>query len=458
MKTPAATREPVSALKRSAWGMFILLLACVGGVWDGCDSRPQKARKLPNESQVRTFFAAKEKQAKRLAEEDAVFWKERNPKHPPVSPEVWRYFDAARQGDWTTVERLYRGMARRCYHFAAKEEDVDQRLSSLAWQPVNETFRFYEQCALTNPKHALAFGREILDSMPRGSVYVGNSDAGRFVVTALCRDQTAGDPVFVITLNGFTDDLYLRYLALMHEPRLRVLSGEDMQQAFEIYRKDAELRLNEHRLLPSERVWRDSNGVVQVAGYTAVLEVAGYALKACLEKNPDRQFFMEAVGVPEWLYPHLLPHGPILRVSREAFPELGAEVLKRDKEYWSGRFAPLIGNWLTEETPLSQLCDFVEKVHVRRDLTGFSGDREFIETSYGWHGGAEHIGAVGFVGNARASIGEVFHWRGFRAKTPEGSPASGRGLRVSASLRRRSASLHCGQKAHRDARLATPLR
>jgi tetratricopeptide (TPR) repeat protein len=59
-------------------------------------------------------------------------------------------------------------------------------------------------------------------------------------------------------------------------------------------------------------------------------------------------------------------------------PELTEETFQRDRHFWQQYSERLIGHWITEETTVEEICQFVERVYVRRDYTGFTGDRKFI--------------------------------------------------------------------------------
>ena len=43
-------------------------------------------------------------------------------------------------------------------------------------------------------KYSTAFGRDIIASIPLGSIYFSGSDPGRFIVSAMCHSQIDGDP------------------------------------------------------------------------------------------------------------------------------------------------------------------------------------------------------------------------------------------------------------------------
>jgi hypothetical protein len=57
---------------------------------------------------------------------------------------------------------------------------------------------------------------------------------------------------------------------------------------------------------------------------------------------------------------------------------LTEEIMQRDHLFWSKYSDRLVGNWITYDTTAKELCDFVEKVYLRHDYSGFKGDPKFI--------------------------------------------------------------------------------
>ena len=74
------------------------------------------------------------------------------------------------------------------------------------------------------------------------------------------------------------------------------------------------------------------------------------------------------------MYPHLEPHGLIMKINRQPLPELSEAVVQRDHEYWTHYLQPMIGDWLNYDTPVREITAFAEKVCLKRDLRGFKGD------------------------------------------------------------------------------------
>jgi thioredoxin-like negative regulator of GroEL len=78
------------------------------------------------------------------------------------------------------------------------------------------------------------------------------------------------------------------------------------------------------------------------------------------------------------MYPHLVPAGIIMKIERQPVAELSEEVIRRDHDYWSQYSARLIGDWITYDTPVSEVVDFVRRTYRRRDLSQFKGDPKFV--------------------------------------------------------------------------------
>src|SRR5687767_10175144 len=116
---------------------------------------------------------------------------------------------------------------------------------------------------------------------------------------------------------------------------------------------------------------------VQVQGQVAVMAINGLLTKVIFERNPNNEFYVEESFPLEWMYPHLTPFGVIMKINRQPVPELTEEMLRRDHEFWSKYSERLIGNWITYDTSVKEIADFVERVYLRKDFRGFKGDLKF---------------------------------------------------------------------------------
>jgi hypothetical protein len=163
-------------------------------------------------------------------------------------------------------------------------------------------------------------------------------------------------------------------------------SPEDSGNCFNEYIYDAHRRLqhdaqfpNEPRLLkPGEDVHQDDNGRVQVSGQVAVMSINGLLTKVIFDKNPHHEFYVEESFPLDWMFPYLEPFGVIMRINRHPIQELSQEVIDKDHAFWSEYTRRTIGNWITYDTSVKQVCDWAEDVYLRHDLSHFTGDPKFV--------------------------------------------------------------------------------
>src|SRR5437764_4109431 len=133
------------------------------------------------EGRLKKFFADKREHAAALAKKQ----------NEPMASGMRSFLEAGESGDWKTVAENYWD-------------------SSVVGQTVRECYGAYEQFVQGEEKYVTFFGREILDSMPRGSIYLGGTDPGRWLPMAFCKSHAGADPVFVLTQSGLVDPVYLK--------------------------------------------------------------------------------------------------------------------------------------------------------------------------------------------------------------------------------------------------------
>jgi tetratricopeptide (TPR) repeat protein len=189
-----------------------------------------------------------------------------------------------------------------------------------------------------------------------------------------------------------------------------IATPDDSSRCFNEYLADAgkraqhdQLHPNEPRQLrPGEGVMYDTNsGRVQVSGQVSVMAINGLITKVMFDHNPTNEFFVEESFPLEWMYPHLTPFGVIMKINREPLAALPEDVLERDHAFWTRYSERLIGNWITYDTPVKEIAEFAEKVYLRRDFSGFKGDRRFVRDDQ----------AQKAFSKLRSSIGGVYFWR-----------------------------------------------
>ena len=196
------------------------------------------------------------------------------------------------------------------------------------------------------------------------------------------KSQVNADPFFLLTQNALADGTYLDYLQSMYGDKIYIATHQDSQKCFQDYTEDAKRRLQNHQLKPGEDVKLGSDGQIQVSGQVAVMAINGLLAKVIFDRNTNREFYVEASFPLDWMYPYLEPHGLILKINRQPLWELSGETARRDHDYWTKYVTPLIGDWLNDDTSVQDVTQFDEKVFLRHDFTGFTGDLGVVQNDY----------------------------------------------------------------------------
>jgi len=350
-----------------------LLIAILGiGLCAGGCAKKQSAMwdsfKNPETvTQLKSFVAEKEAQANAATNE--------------VPSEFQAFFAAAAKGDWLTVSNAFVEFRKHAgqYEHSGK---TDERLRGTAWQAVLEVWGALDAFGEGDEKYSAMFGNDIIQSIPAGSIYFGGTDPGRFIVTALQKSHVKADPFFTLTQNAMADSSHLDYLRGMYGDKIHVPTTNDSQKCFQDYVEDAQKRLQNHQLRPGEDVRTGPDGKIQVSGQVAVMEINGLMVKIIFDKNPDREFYIEESFPFDWMKPYLEPHGLILKINHQPLPGLSDEIVEQDHDYWRGLVRPMIGDWLNDDTPVSEIAAFAKKTFGKQDFSGFKGDPRFIQNAY----------------------------------------------------------------------------
>src|SRR5208283_700707 len=197
-------------------------------------------------------------------------------------------------------------------------------------------------------------------------------------------------------------------------------SPADSQECFQQYTEDVARRQQLNQLKPGEDVHVDPSGRVQVSGQVAVMMINGLLCKVIFDHNPTNEFFVEESFPLDWMYPYETPFSVIMKIHRQPLPELSDDVFKKDHAFWSEYSKRFIGNWITYDTSIQQIADFVDKVYLHGNFSGFTGDRKFIRDDDGQKA----------FSKLRSSQAGVYAWRlspqcppEYRQKTEAGQNA-----------------------------------
>jgi hypothetical protein len=333
-------------------------------------------------AQLKQFIAAQETQARMLAKQDGK----------DLPSDFDAFYKSAGKGDWQDATNLFEQMKKRV--------NEDSSLRGSWWQATMDAYGVFEMFP-PGDKYANAFGNDIINSISDGSIYFGGTDPGRFIVTALTESHADGKPFFTLTQNALADGTYLEYLRSMYGDKIYIPTAEDSQKCFHDYTEDVTRRRQNNQLKPGEDVRTDSDGRIQVSGQVAVMEINGLLVKTIFEKNPDREFYIEESFPLDWMYPNLEPHGLIMKINRQPLTSLSGEIVQKDHDYWTKYVTPMIGAWLNNDTTVKEVAAFAEKIHVKKDLIGFTGDPQFVQNEY----------SCKMFSKLRSSLGGLYAWR-----------------------------------------------
>jgi hypothetical protein len=186
---------------------------------------------------------------------------------------------------------------------------------------------------------------------------------------------------------------------------------EDQQRAMQEYTLDVERRARLNQLRPGEEV-RIVDNRIQVSGQAAVMAINGLIAKVIFDKNPNHEFFVEESMPLEWMYPHLTPHGVIMKVNRQPLTSIPDDILERDHEFWKQYSRRFTGDIVDYDTTVQQIARWIEKTYVRYDFNGFTGDRKFVHD----------IDAQKSFSKLRSAIAGVYLWRFSPQCPPEYRP------------------------------------
>jgi hypothetical protein len=291
---------------------------------------------------------------------------------------VDQFLNVAETGSWDELQTLFQMMQAE----RRKQEGPQAEAMARFWPVLNETYGVLEQSHAWPAQKLLDYGKAILGSLRPEMVYVGGTDPGRFIPTLLNETGDSGLHV-VLTQNAFADNSYLDYVRFLYADRLKMLSPEDSQRAFQEYLADAQRRLQHDLQSPGEqKLLRRGEDVqiqenrVQVSGQVAVMTINEALLTTLMQKNPDLSFAMEESFSLPSTYFNATPLGPIMELRVED-PQ---DALTPDKaalslDYWRSTAQQLLADTELAESSetrraWSQMAAAQGNLFANRNLPG----------------------------------------------------------------------------------------
>jgi hypothetical protein len=251
-------------------------------------------------------------------------------------------------------------------------------LQTALWAPIMETYGAFELTREWNPRWLERYAREIMDVVPEGAIYFGGTDAGRFAVTQFSTSHIQGKPFFTLTQNALADMTYVDYLTGMYGFSIAMPTPADYQQAFQDYLTEAQRRLRDGKLKKGENV-SVAGGRVSVSGQPAVMMINALLVKRIIEKNPQREFYLEQSFPLSRLDSHLEPQGPIFKLHHAPLPNLSEATIAANRQYWNRFLTETLGHAAANAQTAEAACELVERIEMKGDRSGFDGDTSFVK-------------------------------------------------------------------------------
>jgi tetratricopeptide (TPR) repeat protein len=211
-------------------------------------------------------------------------------------------------------------------------------------------------------------------------------------------------------------EAYRRAEGVYPPKEIYIPSPEDLQNCFNEYYADVQRRMQTGQLQPGEDVSVDpASGKMQVSGEGSVFMINGLLCKVIFDNNPTNEFYVQESYPLPWMYPNETPFGIILKLNRNPVPELTQDDFDRDHKFWCDYSQRLCGNWITYDTTIQEITNFVQRTYIQNNFKGFTGDRRFVRDE----DGQKHFSGL------RSSIAGLYAWRcspicpaEFREQTP----------------------------------------
>jgi hypothetical protein len=323
-----------------------------------------------------------------VAEEEA----QDNDNTNPMPRKIKRFFNAAKNGNWLVVSIIFVDLQKqpsdRSFWRNLKDylEQIGDRSSEEYWfhgnpgEAIQEIHGALEAFGEGGEKYSTLFGNEIIQSIPRGSIYIAWSNPGQYIVSVMQNSQAQGDPFFTLSSRQWN----LSRWRLMYGDKIYVPTEEDWNRCFDEVGREIEEQAENGKRRQVDYTWR----------------VNELLTKVVFDKNTNREFYVEGSSLA-WMCPYLEPHGLILKINRQPMAMLPEAMVQQNDDYWTKTISPMIGGWLNGKTSVAQVAAFAEKVFLQHDYKRFNGDASFVQ----------NINAGRMFSNERIATAELYVWR-----------------------------------------------
>lgn len=192
------------------------------------------------------------------------------------------------------------------------------------------------------------YGHDMLKDLPRDSIVIGGTDAGRFVPTYMIFGESPQPPkhkrdpdfdrrdLYIITQNALGEPNYMKYLRDHY-----TTARPQPANAFERWLGRGNTYPEKPLLLPDQNQIDEAlkQAVAAYNGPVPAQEKAtlvfSTVLKWIWEHNKDQhEFFIEESFPITWTYDYAIPHGLVYRLNKTKLDTIPPEAVAEDFRFW----------------------------------------------------------------------------------------------------------------------------
>jgi hypothetical protein len=272
--------------------------------------------------------------------------------HLEIPAEVEQFFDALEAGNWDQIKSRWHEMAVHSGQYDYSSKDSWEHINPF-WAAVLDAYGVAEQAHDWPAQQLLDYGNSVLGSLRPGMVYVGGTDPGRWIPELL--NETGDGEHIIVTQNAFADSRYADFVNTQYSDRMKTLTSEDSQRAFQEYTAEAQKRLEHDQQFPDEpkqvRPGEDIrvvDGRIMVSGQTAVMAINEKLLETLIKNNPEMSFAVEESFPMSGTYSNALPLGPLMELNAKSEQQpFTPERATQDVDYWRDATARIMSDFDT---------------------------------------------------------------------------------------------------------------
>jgi tetratricopeptide (TPR) repeat protein len=222
----------------------------------------------------------------------------------------------------------------------------------------------FDGCSQAGHWFGYMYGADMMRPMDKNAIYMGGSDAGRFVPTYMAFVESQQDnrwkrdpdfdrrDVTVITQNALCDSYYSHYIRDQYDARFRPTEWTPFEKWLGRDKAYPEIAVNmislpeltacweEYKNLPDvqARLKTYGEGALIRPGTNDVFDINALVAQKIFEKNKkDHTFYIEQSVPLPWTYPYLLPAGLIFKFNPESMTDEAFMVrpeIAEDRKFW----------------------------------------------------------------------------------------------------------------------------